>query len=97
MPQTLLLQKIIGSQEIKMAKKRFEKVPKNVMLNCPNCSGRQRLAVSLESSPQNYICKNCEQEIQTPKTQCCVVCAFSGKRCPYSVKMNAFSKGLELR
>lgn len=73
------------------------KIPKAVILSCPQCSGKQRIMVSLESSPQSYICKHCEQKVKTPQTQCCVVCSFSDKRCPYSVKMNAFSKGLQLR
>ena len=78
-------------------KKTTIKVPKVVILRCPNCSKTQRIAVSLESSPQSFICKECESEVKTPLTQCCVVCAFSNKRCPYSVKMNAFSKDLSLR
>ena len=77
--------------------KRIAKLPKTVMLTCPQCSGKQRLEVSLESSPQAYTCKHCEQEIKTPQAQCCVVCSFSQKKCPYSIKMSAFSKGLELR
>ena len=77
--------------------KTIAKIPKTVILSCPDCTQKQRLAVSLESSPQSYVCKHCEQEIKTPQAQCCVICTFSGKKCPYSVKMNAFSKGLQLR
>ncbi len=73
------------------------RLPKAVIIRCPACSGTQRITASLENSPQCLVCKNCENEIRTPITQCCIICAFSDKKCPYSIKMNAFSKGLELR
>ncbi|HVY01180.1 MAG TPA: hypothetical protein VHA12_00235 [Candidatus Nanoarchaeia archaeon] len=78
-------------------KKTTIKVPKVVTITCPNCLTKQRSLVNPESTISSFTCKECKQLIRTPITQCCIVCAFSGKKCPYSIKMQAHSKGLELR
>lgn len=80
-----------------MAKKRIQKIPKNVMLKCPSCSEKSKAIVSVENSPQNYICPKCDIEVRNPLTQCCVICAFSGKACPRRMYMEAKVKGLEIR
>ena len=80
-----------------MAKKRFQKIPKTIMLRCPYCVSKSKAVVSIESCPQFYVCPKCSQEVKAPLTECCVICAFSGKKCPRTLFMEARVKGLELR
>ncbi|MCX8158767.1 MAG: hypothetical protein N3D20_00505 [Candidatus Pacearchaeota archaeon] len=78
-------------------KKSIIKIPKNVFLKCPHCSKRNKAIVDIESCPQKFVCPKCNKEVNTPIAQCCVICAFSNKRCPRSLYMEARVKGLELR
>ncbi len=80
-----------------MAKKRIQKIPKHVLLKCPSCSAKSKAIVSVENSPQLYICPKCNVEVRNPLTQCCVICAFSDKKCPRTLFMEARVKGLEIR
>jgi len=78
-------------------KKRSIKIPKSVMLLCPLCSQKSKALVSIENCPQSFICPKCNQEVRNPLTSCCIICAFSGKRCPRTLFAEAKVKGLELR
>lgn len=80
-----------------MAKKRVMKIPKNVVLICPHCSKKSKAVVSIDNCPQSFTCPKCNQVVNNPITQCCVICAFSGKRCPRSLYMEAKVKRLEIR
>ena len=80
-----------------MGKKRIQKIPKQVILTCPNCSGKNKALVDIDSCPQSFKCPKCNQEIRAPITRCCAICAFSNKKCPRSLYMEAKVKGLELR
>lgn len=80
-----------------MGRKRVMKIPKNVMLKCPLCLEKSKAIVSDERCPQQFTCPKCNQLVRNPITQCCVICAFSNKKCPYSLKMEAAVKGLEIR
>ena len=78
-------------------KKKIQKIPKNVMLKCPFCSEKSKAIVDIENCPQKFTCPKCNEEVRNPLTSCCVICAFSGKKCPRTLLMEAKSKGLELR
>lgn len=78
-------------------RKRVVKIPKNVMLKCPHCSAKSRAIVSVDVCPQIYACPKCNQEVRTPITSCCVVCAYSGKKCPRTLLAEARVKGLDIR
>lgn len=80
-----------------MAKKRVQKIPKTAMLTCPHCSKKSKALVSIDNCPQSFVCPKCNQEVRNPITQCCVICAYSKKKCPRTLYMNAKVKGLELR
>lgn len=80
-----------------MAKKRIMKIPKTVLLQCPHCKAKSKALVSTENCPQSFECPKCKQHVQNPITQCCIICAFSNKKCPRSLYMEAKIKGLELR
>ena len=78
-------------------KKRVAKIPKNVLLKCPICSMKSRAIGSIDNCPQSFICPKCNAEVKNPLTSCCVICAFSGKKCPRTLFAEARVKGLELR
>lgn len=80
-----------------MAKKRIQKIPKHVLLKCPYCSAKNKAIVDIENCPQSFTCPKCNQEVKNPLTSCCVICAFSDKKCPRTLYMEAKVKGLELR
>ena len=78
-----------------MAKKSVQKIPKSVILVCPHCGKGTTAKVSIENSPQKYICPKCKQEVVTPIASCCVICAFSksGTKCPRELYMKAKVRG----
>ena len=78
-------------------KKSFIKIPKNVILICPKCNGKNKCVVSKDVCPQKFTCPKCNEEVFNPITKCCVICAFSNKKCPRSLIMDAKIKGLEIR
>jgi len=80
-----------------MAKKRFLNVPKRIDVKCPNCDKINRLDVPQEGIINSFECKECKNNVKTPITQCCIICAFSDKKCPLNSKIEAKSKGLVLR
>lgn len=80
-----------------MAKKKIQKIPKTAMLQCPHCSKKSKALVSIDNCPQSFVCPKCNLEVKNPITQCCVICAYSNKKCPRTLYMNAKVKGLELR
>lgn len=73
------------------------KIPKNVMIKCPLCSEKSKAIVSIDNCPQSFTCPKCDQGVKNPLTSCCIICAFSGKKCPRSLYMEARVKGLEIR
>jgi len=80
-----------------MAKKKIQKIPKQVFLKCPFCYQKNKAIVSIENCPQKFVCPKCMREVRNPATKCCVICAFSNKKCPRTLYMEAKTKGLELR
>ena len=67
------------------------------MLKCPYCEKKTRAIVSKENSPQKFVCPKCKKEVRSSIMQCCTICTFSNKRCPYSLYMWAKARGLEIR
>jgi hypothetical protein len=79
------------------AKKRIIKLPKNAKIKCPNCGAISLRKVPIDSSPMYFDCDKCKQRANTPITSCCIICAFTKKKCAPSLIMYAKAKGLELR
>lgn len=78
-------------------RKTILKVPKRVKIKCPHCLAISQIELPKDSSPQILECSKCQQKIAAPITQCCVICAFSKKKCLPSLKLEAFSKKLEMQ
>lgn len=81
------------------AKRSVQKIPSKVILVCPYCKKGTTANVSIENSPQKYTCPKCNQEVRTPITSCCVICAFSksGTKCPRELYMKAKVRGWKIK
>jgi peptide subunit release factor 1 (eRF1) len=79
------------------ARKRVQKIPQRVTLKCPKCHASNRVEVPLDRIINSFQCKNCKEEIRTPISSCCVICAFSNKKCPTNLLIEAKAKNLEVR
>ncbi len=55
-------------------------------LKCPKCGFVQEVEIPQDACLAFHRCKSCKQMISTPKGFCCVICAYSDKKCPTSVK-----------
>ena len=53
---------------------------------CPKCGHVGGIEVPPDNSLQAYRCKRCGELVTTPKGQCCIICAYTNKRCPVSEK-----------
>jgi len=80
-----------------MGRKRILRISKTAKIKCPNCSALSVRKVPEDSSPGFFDCDKCNTRIVTPITQCCVICAYTNKKCVPSLKMEARMKGLELK
>ena len=80
-----------------MGRRKYVKIPKRIELKCPHCTSSSRVNLEKDTSLPYFDCSKCEKRIITPLAQCCVVCAFSNKKCPAALRMEAFTKKLEMR
>lgn len=80
-----------------MSRKKVVKIPKTATIKCPHCGKGNRVPVSENENIYFLECKKCRQRIETPQSKCCLVCAFSKKKCPASLMREALMKGLEIR
>jgi hypothetical protein len=78
-------------------KKKYVRIPRVVSINCVDCGKRCRRKVPLDSSPGFFDCDKCGKRMNTPVASCCIICAYSGKKCAPTLKMEARIEGLELR
>ena len=79
------------------AKKRIQKIPSKVTVKCPKCGKNNRLNVPQDRILNFFQCTSCKEITTTPIASCCIVCAFTKKKCPINLKIEARAKGLELR
>ena len=80
-----------------MSRKKVMLIPKIATIKCPFCGKGTRVDVSPEKNIYFLDCDKCKNRMETPQSKCCLVCAFSKKRCPASLMREAQMKGLELR
>lgn len=80
-----------------MARKKILRIPKLVTLTCLQCGKKSKRNVPEDASPQYFDCDGCGQRTQTPVTACCMICAFTGKKCAPALRMEAKMNGLEIR
>jgi len=78
-------------------KKSIIKIAKSATIHCPFCDKKFRIDMPQDGIINKVECKKCKQEIRSPITKCCVICAFSDKPCSASSIMEAKIKGLEIR
>lgn len=80
-----------------MGRKRVLRIAKIATITCINCGAKSKRRVPLDSSPQYFDCDKCGKRILTPVSKCCVICAFTNKKCIPSLKMEAKIRGLEIK
>ncbi|MBM3232631.1 hypothetical protein FJZ18_00490 [Candidatus Pacearchaeota archaeon] len=78
-------------------KKKYMKIPKVVFISCSNCGKRCKRRVPEDFSPGFFDCDNCSNRMNTPVSSCCIICAYTGKKCAPTLIMEAKIKGLEIR
>lgn len=64
-----------------MPRQKKLKIPKSAIIKCPHCRKSQRMQIPQDSCLYFYNCKKCDQKLETPTAQCCVVCAYTKKEC----------------
>lgn len=55
-------------------------------LKCPYCGEVQGIEVPKEKCLAFHICSECGRLIKAPKGSCCVICAYSDRKCGVSIK-----------
>jgi len=78
-----------------MVKRKFI-IPKTVTLKCPFCEKKSRIAMPKESF-YAFECKKCKKKLEVPQSRCCLICAYSDKKCTPQLIREAMVKGLELK
>lgn len=80
-----------------MGRKKIIKIPSSYLVKCPTCGKNNRIKVlNLQQSFQKFECKKCKNTISAPISQCCVLCAYSNKKCPNNLLIEANSKKLSV-
>ncbi|MBI5884530.1 hypothetical protein HZB89_00350 [archaeon] len=52
------------------------------IITCPECKAKHEIEVPEGKCLYFWKCPSCGKLIQAPKNECCVVCAYSDKKCP---------------
>jgi hypothetical protein len=50
-------------------------------IKCPECNYVQEIGIPEKNCLPFYICQGCKNVISAPKGICCVICAYSDKKC----------------
>ena len=80
-----------------MGRKRVVRIPKSASLKCPHCLKISRVKVPNDSSLFNFKCKKCKNDVETPESNCCIICAFSDKKCGAALRVEAGINGLTIK
>jgi hypothetical protein len=64
------------------------KAVKTAILICPFCSKKSRLKVPADGTFHAFECKKCESKIETPPAKCCIICAYTNKKCTPAVQLH---------
>lgn len=51
-------------------------------LKCPHCGHMMKVEIPQNGCLVFWKCEKCQKLITTPKGECCVICAYSDKKCP---------------
>lgn len=55
---------------------------KTANLKCPFCGYIQKVKIPQTGCLVFHKCEKCQKLITTPKSKCCVICAYSDRKCP---------------
>ena len=51
-------------------------------LKCPYCGYMMEVEIPQKGCLVFWKCEKCQKLITTPEDECCVICAYSDKKCP---------------
>jgi len=51
-------------------------------IKCPDCGYIQKIEIPERKCLPFYKCEGCQKIVPAPKENCCVICAYSDKKCP---------------
>ncbi|MSS75030.1 hypothetical protein EXS73_02350 [Candidatus Pacearchaeota archaeon] len=80
-----------------MGRKRVLRIPKIASITCRACTKVCTRKVPLDASPGYFDCDGCGVRTVVPVTACCVICAFTKKKCVPALRLEAHRLGLEVR
>ncbi|MBM3230493.1 hypothetical protein FJZ22_02450 [Candidatus Pacearchaeota archaeon] len=80
-----------------MGRKKRLRVPLLASIICQVCGKICKRKVPPDASPGYFDCDGCANRTNTPPSACCVICAFTKKKCVPSLRLEAHRLGLELR
>ena len=78
-------------------RKKIIRLPEIVTIMCRICGKTSKRKAPKDSSPQYFDCDKCKQRMQTPVNACCIICAYTKKKCVPSLIMDAKIRELEIR
>lgn len=55
-------------------------------LTCPHCGEGQEVTIPTDACLHFHKCEHCGEMITPKEEDCCVVCSYSDKKCPVSIK-----------
>ena len=78
-----------------MGRKRVLKLPKTAKFKCIKCEKTSRIKVPGPEDSCLYFheCKKCDERMDTPPSKCCIICAYTDKRCPAALKREFIAQG----
>jgi len=80
-----------------MGRKKVIRIAKNAKIKCVNCETVSLRKIPENASPQYFDCDKCKTRMQAPLTSCCIICAYTGKKCAPSSLLEAKIKDLEVK
>jgi len=54
-------------------------------LKCPACGFVEKVEIPENACMHMRKCGGCGRLMKTPEGYCCIICAYSDKKCPYSI------------
>ena len=54
-------------------------------LKCPECGFVENVGIPGNACMHMRKCAGCGRLMKTPKGFCCIICAYSDRKCPYTI------------
>jgi len=64
------------------------KIAASATFTCPTCHKNSRIKVPEKGTLYIFECKKCKSAIETHPSKCCIICAYTNKKCTPSVELH---------